>query len=602
MSSNNQTAICINVISGKPIEIPLSELNMVEDSDEHKESIPIESFTEEQIKQAEFRFNIIKDILDTPVDPVKIKALSDANEVGISTIYKWRSRYLRTGFIQSLIDKEGRGGKGTPRLPKEINEIIDECIKIYYLKGKKSITKTYNEIKILCQKEQLKIPNLNTIKNRIRRIPDSELAKFRRGRKKSKEIHEAKTGKIPGAEYPFSLVQIDHTLLDIVIVDEIFRMVLGRPWLTLLIDVCTRMPLGRYISLDPPGNYGTGQAIACSLYPKDKLLAEYGIKHPWPVWGPIKILHCDNAGEFHSKMLENSCMSYGIELQFRKKATPHYGAHIERLLGTFNKEIHDLPGTTFSNTQERRFYDYDSEKLAAFTLKEFDQWLITFITQVYIQRYHEGIGTTPLDKFNEFIVGSDFVTPIGVQPMYPDYDKIKLDFLPYVQRTIQTYGVEIDNFTYYDSVLSPFINAKVDTEFTKSRAKQKFIFKVDPNNLNRVYFLHPESGEYFQINNSDLSTPPITKWEKRAIAKQLKTEGKKVNQAEIIAGYNKMNEITEMAISKTKKARRRNHRRTITANNVVNLQPFQESFQSEQPSKINDSNIQTFEVDHDSFI
>lgn len=607
MATDNQTAICEHVATQRLEEIPLSELRQSisqEDTDQDfvdNALLPIESFTNEQQKQADQRFNIIKDLLDTPVDQEKIKRVAEENNVGISTIYKWRSRYLKTGFTQSLIDREGRGGKGSERLPADINEIVKECIELYYLKQKKSLSKTLKEIQLLCEKEKLKVPSINTIKNRVRNIPESVLSTYRRGRKKSKELYEGKTGTIPGADYPYSLVQIDHTRLDIVLVDEIDRLVLGRPWLTLLIDVCTRIPIGRYLSLDAPGNYGTGQAIAMGLFPKDKLLARHNLDSTWPVWGPIKVLHCDNAGEFHSEMLKQACMGYGITLQFRKIGTPHYGAHIERFLGTFNKEVHDLPGTTFSNTHQRKFYDYDSEKLAAFTLQEFDEWLVTFITKVYMQRNHEGLGMAPIKKLEQFILGSDTIAPIGIQPMYPDFDRLKLDFLPFVERTIQTYGVEIDNFRYYDPVISPFINAKTDTQFSKQRAKKKFIFKIDPNNLNRAYFLHPETGEYFQIPQSDLAAPPITKWEKREIEKNLKALGKEVNQAEIISGYHRMNEIEEAAVAKTKKARRRNHRRKVTTENTVDLASADSSETVPQETSIDYARIKTFEVDHDSF-
>jgi hypothetical protein len=36
------------------------------------------------------------------------------------------------------------------------------------------------------------------------------------------------------------LVQIDHTLVDVIVVDEIERKPIGRPWLTLVVDVATR--------------------------------------------------------------------------------------------------------------------------------------------------------------------------------------------------------------------------------------------------------------------------------------------------------------------------------------------------------------------------
>lgn len=39
---------------------------------------------------------------------------------------------------------------------------------------------------------------------------------------------------------------------------------------------------------------------------------------------------------------------------------PQFGGHIERLIGTFMKEVHGINGTTFSNIKEKD--NYDSEK------------------------------------------------------------------------------------------------------------------------------------------------------------------------------------------------------------------------------------------------
>ena len=95
----------------------------------------------------------------------------------------------------------------------------------------------------------------------------------------------------------------------------------------------------------------------------------------------MKTIHLDNAKEFRGKMLKRACEEHGIDLAWRPVATPHYGGHIERLLGTLLREIHSLPGTTFSNPRERG--EYDSDAKAAMTLAELEKWLATYIVEVY---------------------------------------------------------------------------------------------------------------------------------------------------------------------------------------------------------------------------
>ena len=76
-------------------------------------------------------------------------------------------------------------------------------------------------------------------------------------------------------------------------------------------------------------------------------------------------IHCDNGKDFRGAMLRQACQQHGVELMFRPVRQPHYGGHIERLMGTFAREVHTLPGTTFANPGERK--GYDSERHSALT-------------------------------------------------------------------------------------------------------------------------------------------------------------------------------------------------------------------------------------------
>src|SRR3546814_79332 len=136
------------------------------------------------------------------------------------------------------------------------------------------------------------------------------------------------------ADYPLQIVQIDHTPADIIIVDEHFRKPLGRPTLTLQIDIATRVIPGFYISLEKPSATSVGMAIRHAVLPKAAWLQEREINLDYPVFGIPETLHLDNAAEFRSRALERGCEQHGIDLKHRPRRTPHYGGHIERLIGT----------------------------------------------------------------------------------------------------------------------------------------------------------------------------------------------------------------------------------------------------------------------------
>src|SRR5450755_1304007 len=49
--------------------------------------------------------------------------------------------------------------------------------------------------------------------------------------------------------------------------------------------------------------------------------------------------------------LRRACEQYGIVLEYRPVAQPHMGGHVERLLGTLMRALHELPGATFSSRE-----------------------------------------------------------------------------------------------------------------------------------------------------------------------------------------------------------------------------------------------------------
>ncbi len=59
-------------------------------------------------------------------------------------------------------------------------------------------------------------------------------------------------GEPPAVTAPLEQVQIDHTVIDLIVVDDRDRQPIGRPYLTLAIDVFTRCVLGMVVTLEAP--------------------------------------------------------------------------------------------------------------------------------------------------------------------------------------------------------------------------------------------------------------------------------------------------------------------------------------------------------------
>ncbi len=513
---------------------------------------------DEDWKIAHDRYEIIRPLLDSRGRHREdVENRAKAHGLHANTLYKWLSKYDAEGLITALLPKE-RIDKGVKKLMPVVESIIESTIQDEYLnKQRKKISKIYLEVNKRCRVAGVPVPHCNTIRNRIAKLSDSLRVSRRHGAKKAQELFSPKEGSFPGADHPLSVIQIDHTKLDIILVDDIHRRAIGRPWITLAIDVFSRAVTGFYVSFDPPGSLATGLCVAHSILPKEKWLAKLGLSSEWPIWGIPAKIHADNAKEFRGKMLTRSCQQYGINLEWRPVKRPNYGGHIERLLGTFLSEIHTLPGTTFSNVQERG--DYKSEKKAALTLTEFEHWFATFVVDVYHRRIHSALNISPMDKFREGIFGTPEKPGAGLPDRIIDEATLRLDFMPFVERTVQDNGVVIDDIHYYHDVLRTWINA---TEPDKPKVKRKFIFRRDPRDISTVWFFDPQLKTYFPIPYRDTSHPPISIWELREAKKAAEGQSKdEATERNIFDAYERMREIEENAKGKTKSARRAVQRR-----------------------------------------
>ena len=72
-------------------------------------------------------------------------------------------------------------------------------------------------------------------------------------------------GSLP-RERPNDVWQIDHTIVDLVVVDEETWLPIGRPFLTIAIDVCTRMVAVFHLSLDAPSSASVGLCLLYAVY------------------------------------------------------------------------------------------------------------------------------------------------------------------------------------------------------------------------------------------------------------------------------------------------------------------------------------------------
>jgi len=275
--------------------------------------------------------------------------------------------------LLALLPSKPTGGKGRVRLPFPTEKIIEYAIENRYLTRQQTkISLIIEEIIVSCTQAGIVPPAARTIRRRIESL-SNKLVEDRRSERHASKQFSSVMGCFPETMAPHQVWQMDHTPVDLIIVDDVYRKPIGRPYLTLAIDVYSRCIPGFCLTLESPSALSVGLCLTHGVFDKEQWLSERGIKTQWLIWGKPDGMYVDNAAEFHSDALKRGCEAHGIKLMYRPPGQPHYGGIIERVIGTFMQLVHALPGTTFSNSEEKG--DYPSDKKAVLTLSEFEYWL-----------------------------------------------------------------------------------------------------------------------------------------------------------------------------------------------------------------------------------
>lgn len=578
-----QSVIAVDPETGRAKHFSILELSAVK-TDIRTTVKDIAVISDDEWKVAQFRLDAIRPLIDTPYSGRKdVEARALVLGIHFTTLYGWLRRYRNAESIDVLLPGK-RGPKlGETRVSSQIEAILSAVIDEFYLKSQRLPPSTIiNEVKNRCRNHKIDPPHPNTVRNRIASISERDKLRNRGYGELAKNKFLPVPGEFPNADYPLAVVQIDHTPVDLILVDDVYRKPIGRPWLTLAMDIHSRMVVGYYLSFDAPSITSVAMTVSQSILPKEDWMVLHNVDANWPVWGVMNTIFVDNGPEFRSEDFRKACIAHGIRVEYRPPGTPRYGGHIERLLGNFMRITHEIPGTTFSSIKDKD--GYDPERHAAMTISAFERWLVILITKYYHMRPHSKLGMPPIKKWEIGIFGGYDTQGCGLPAIPGNRHKLMLDFLPNFPRTVQNYGIEIDHLFYYADVLRPWI-AAVDPD--SPNKKKKFVFRRDPRDISIIWFYDPELEQYFRIPFANQNLPTMSVWEfKQARARALKEGMRDVDENQLLDAISEMREVVESEAAKTKSARRALQRRAEHSKKVTPDEPLSQKNQPSVPLEL----------------
>ncbi|CAM4081780.1 DDE-type integrase/transposase/recombinase [Bordetella pseudohinzii] len=430
-------------------------------------------------------------------EPVRWKQLIDlhASQIGdenppcSSSVQNWWRKYRVTKSIDALIPR--KGGRASGRAASSY-EIFEQAVAEVFLTLEKQpkvavferVSRHFATVNAARPSDQQLIcPARSTVYRWLNGLRQDIVDGARLGADAARAKYRIALGglRVDGV---LERVEIDHTPLDLIVIDGETQLPLGRPWLTMAIDKASRFPMGFYLGLNTPNAHAVLQCLTRSILPKTKWLAQYPeIKGSWPAHGIPDLIAIDNGMDLHSSALEKACQEIGVQMLFCGARTPEHKGSIERFFRTMNQGlIHRLPGTTFSGVMQRG--DYPSEDKAAITLELAHQLLTQWIVDIYAIRRVKCLGGSPLEKWSELSVKR-----VIELPQNPE----QLDVIAGIPatRTLFHYGIELAGLHYNNIPLQEIRrrhgkSVPVDLKFYDQTVDHVHVFDPDAKHYLRV--------------------------------------------------------------------------------------------------------------------
>lgn len=417
----------------------------------------------------------------------------DSKPPSPSTVYGWWTKYRHSKSVNSLVP-HSTAGVGPRR--RELCQVFEDAIGSVYLTAQKLPKLAVHEELVrrvqainngLPPEERIRAPGRSTVYRWIDDLQASLVDAARLGAEAARVKYRASLGTVKVGSV-LERVEIDHTPLDVIVIDPLTKLPLGRPWLSLALDAYSKMVTGFYISFNAPSAHGVLQCLRRAILPKDEWLARFpGIKGEWPAHGIPELLAVDNGMDLHSDALEKTCLEMGIQILFAGSKTPQHKGSIERFFRTMNMGlIHRLPGTVFSSVDQRG--DYPAEEKAVLDMEALTHLLTKWIVEVYNVSINRSIGARPIDRWRE-----SAEKRIIELPVHPQQLEV-ISGIP-ARRTLFHYGIELEGLQYNSELLQTIRrrvgeNKPVDLKFYEDTVAY-------------VHVYDPVNKEYIQVFAKD---------------------------------------------------------------------------------------------------
>lgn len=436
-----------------------------ERDDSVQEAESNEIITELASAEARLKLEVIQKLIepcDRAVYGERLRTAAEKLDCTVRTVQRLVKKWEEDGL--AAFAQEGRQDKGTYRISQAWQDFIIAA----YDKGRCTPSQVAIKVKKKAKAEgQDKYPSHMTVYRVLApEIEKQEQASNVRniGWRGSRLALKTRDGEELVVEYSNQVWQCDHTRADVLLVDQ-HGVLLGRPWLTTVIDTYSRCIVGLNLGFDAPSSQVVALALRHAILPK-KYSANYKLYVAWSAYGTPENLFTDGGKDFRSEHLQQIGVQLGFLCYLRDR--PSEGGIVERPFGTFNTEFFStLPGYTGSNVQER---PKEAEKEASLTLQELKQLFVAYIVNRYNQGLDARMGNqTRMERWEAGLLK---------QPVELPERQLDLCLMKAARRVIYRGGyLQFENLTYQNDALAAYAGESVVLRYDPSDITTALVYR-----------------------------------------------------------------------------------------------------------------------------
>lgn len=235
-----------------------------------------------------------------------------AAELGVSRrqVYllprRWRAG---EGLVSDLVPGRSSGGRSRRHLPDEVEAVVRELLRNRYLaRQKRSMAAVHRELVRICRSRGWRVPSRGTLARRVAVLDPVHAATARQDTDAARALRAAGGDEAAGAgaDRPQRGRRGRGRRAA-----QRRRLPIGRPYLTVGIDVVSRCIVGLVVTLEAPSALSVGLRLAHMATSKRAWLERLGVAVDWPMSGKPAALYLDNAAEFKSEDLRCGCEQHG---------------------------------------------------------------------------------------------------------------------------------------------------------------------------------------------------------------------------------------------------------------------------------------------------